>query len=100
MQYIVMMTARPEPLVDGEWIVNAVGRKSAYSSGKETREKNNYTKLFAKLEVTAAFIFFTCEKKIIEKFMNVNVGGNLFKLSLVTLQSVTSMVMVWWMHQL
>ena len=30
MQYIVMMTARPEPLVDGEWIVNAVGRKGAY----------------------------------------------------------------------
>ena len=35
MQYLVMMTARPEPLVDGEWIVNAVGRKSRYYQRQE-----------------------------------------------------------------
>ena len=27
MQYVVMMTARPEPLLDGDWVTNGVGRK-------------------------------------------------------------------------
>ena len=33
MQHIVVMTSRPEPMVDGDWVTNGVGRK-----GKEVRD--------------------------------------------------------------
>lgn len=26
-QYITLMTARPEPMVDGQWVTNALGRQ-------------------------------------------------------------------------